>query len=161
MKCRRYLLVGAILIVSGLVAPLARAGETGTDATDAAWAKAMKANSLDDIASCYAADAVGWFPNAPEAKGQKAIRARYEGMFTGHTIKDVIFSDRHSHTHGRESTGWGKCRLMVEETSTGKITALPVRFTELAELQNGRWVIVCDHASFEPAPVPAADAAQK
>ena len=33
--------------------------------------------------ACYASDAVGWFPGDPEAKGEKAIRAVYEGMLGG------------------------------------------------------------------------------
>ncbi len=137
------------LLVSGAVV---HAGESGVQAVDAAWKKAMKANSVDALVACYASDAVGWFPGETEAKGEKAIRALYEGMLGTVTIVDAATSDVHSKTAGNSSTGWGKFSITVVEKASGNTNVWVGRFTEVAEKRNGKWVYVVDHASIEPAP---------
>src|SRR5262245_53216264 len=95
-------------------------GEEGVQDVDAAWVKAIKANSLDGLVACYASDAVAWFPNAPEAKGEKEIRAGYENILRSYTFKDAAMSDTHYQTTGDTAVGWGKFTLTLVEDATGK-----------------------------------------
>ena len=65
----------------GLAAAAAvAAAEEGAKGVDAAWLKAVKANDVDALVACYWPDAVMWLPDAPEARGEKAIRAAYAGL---------------------------------------------------------------------------------
>src|SRR2546422_212353 len=103
MNRNRCLIVLA-LFVSGFAAR----AEEGVQEVDAIWVKAIKANSLDALVACYASDAVGWFPNAPEAKGEREIRAGYENILRSYTFKDAVITDTHYKTIGDVSIGWGK-----------------------------------------------------
>ncbi len=146
----RSCFVGIVAILAG--GAVVHAGETGVQAVDSAWMKAMKANSVDVLVACYASDAVGWFPGGAEAKGEKAIRASYEGMLGAFTIVDAATSDVHYKTAGNSSTGWGKFSITVVEKASGNTNVWVGRFTEVAEKRNGKWVYVVDHASIEPTP---------
>ena len=139
-------------ILSSLIASHAQAGEAGLQAVDAAWVKAVKANSIDAVMACYASDAVGWFPGEPEAKGDKAIRASYEGLFAANTIKDAALTDTHYENVGKLSVGWGKFAITLVEKASGKTNVLAGRFTGVAERRGGHWVYIVDHASAEPPP---------
>ena len=141
----------AALLVTAVVA---RAAEEGLASVDAAWAKAMKSNSVDQVVACYADDAVGWFPDTAEAKGAKAIRAGYESFLKGSTILDAGTSDTHFAKAGKLSVGWGKYSITVVDKTTGKTNVWSGRFTGVAEKRDGRWVYIVDHASAEPAPKP-------
>ena len=145
--------VGAIWI-----APHVQAKGDGPASVDAAWAKAMKANSLDEAMACYAGDAVAWFPNEAEAKGQKAVREAYEHLLKDFTIKDAGISDMQYKTFGKNAVGWGKWSLTVVEKSTGKTQEWKGRATTVLEKRDGRWVYLVDHASEEPKPREAAQA---
>ena len=70
---RRLWLGAGLAGVLAFWAPPARGQDTGMQALDAAWVKAMKTNDVEAATACYAADAVMWFPDAPEARGAKAI----------------------------------------------------------------------------------------
>ena len=48
-----------------------------------------------------------WLPDAPEARGEKAIRDFYKGLLTGNTVKDVAFSNTHYDSAQNPSVGWG------------------------------------------------------
>jgi len=144
-----------VLILSSCVAVRVGADEDGVQAVETAWTKAMRANSIDGIMACYAADAVGWFPGAPEAKGDKAIRSFYEGILASNTIHDVAMSDTHYTSVGNLSVGWGKYWIIIIDKASGNPTVWSGRFTEVAEHRDDRWVYVVDHASPEP-PKPAA-----
>lgn len=153
-------IVAVVALAGSLAAPATRAQDTGAAAVDAAWVKAMKANSIDQIMACYAEDAVGWFPDSPEARGAKAIRATFEGILGAFTVKEAGIADARYHDTGRRSTGWGKFVLIVVEKATGKESVWKGRFTCVAERRHGRWFYIVDHASVEPA-APATDAPAK
>ncbi len=150
----RAVIVGGILAAAASVSAAPSAPE-GVEGVDAAWAKAVKANDLEAVMACYAPDAVAWLPDMPEARGEKAIREAYRGLFSANTIQDAAWSDAHYQTVGSRSVGWGRFVLTLTPKATGKSIALPGRFVVVAEKRNGRWVYVVDHASGEPAPAAA------
>jgi uncharacterized protein (TIGR02246 family) len=132
------------------------AADGGAKSVDAAWMKAMKANDLEAVLACYASDAVLWMPGSPEASGQKAIRAAYQGLFAANTVQDASTTDTHYKTSGSLSVGWGHFNLTLAPKAGGAPVSMNGRFTEAAERQHGRWVYVADHASAEPSPSDAA-----
>jgi uncharacterized protein (TIGR02246 family) len=135
-----------------------RAAETGAQALDSQWVKAMKANDLEGILKTYAPDAVLWLPEIKEARGAKAIRATYEGLLAANTVKEVILSETGYRTVGNVSVGWGRYSLTLAPKSGGNDVVMLGRFTGVAERRDGRWVYIADHASAEPA---ATDAPKK
>lgn len=147
----RLVIVGGILAAAASVSA-APQGPEGAEAVDAAWVKAVKANDLEAVMACYAPDAVAWMPDEPEARGEKAIREAYVGLFAANTIQNVTMSDAHYQTVGSRSVGWGRFVLTLVPKSAGKAITMPGRFVEVVEKRNGRWVYVVDHASAEPAP---------
>src|SRR5436309_6710278 len=140
----RNCFVGIVVLL--VIGAVVQAGEGGAQAADEAWAKAMKANSVDGLVACYGSDAVGWFPGDAEVKGEKAIRSSYEGMLGAFTIVEAATSDTHYKTAGNSSTGWGKFSITVVEKASGKTNVWVGRFTDVAEKRNGKWVYVVDHA---------------
>ena len=76
------------------------AAEEGAKDVDAAWLKAVKANDVDAVVACYWPDAVMWLPDAPEARGEKAIRAAYAGLLGANTVVDASLTDAVYQTSG-------------------------------------------------------------
>ena len=127
------------------------AAETGAQALDSRWAKAMKANDLEGVLKTYAPDAVLWLPQTKEARGDKAIRATFEGLLSANTVKEVVLSETGYKTMGDVSVGWGRFSLTLAPKSGGNDVVMLGRFTDVAERRGGRWVYIADHASAEPA----------
>ena len=128
-----------------------RAAETGAQAVDSSWIKAMKANDLEAVLKTYAPDAVVWLPQVKEARGEKEIRSAYEGLLSANTVKDVVLSETGYRTIGKVSVGWGRFSLTLAPKSGGTPVVMTGRYTDIAERRGGRWVYVVDHASAEPA----------
>jgi uncharacterized protein (TIGR02246 family) len=126
------------------------AADTGAKSLDAAWAKAMKANDLEAVLALYAPDAVAWMPGSPEANGEKAIRAAFQGLLAANTVQDFTMNDPHYKTSGNLSAGWGRFTLTLAPKSGGAPVTMKGRFAEAAERRKGRWFYVVDHASAEP-----------
>lgn len=132
------------------------AADIGAKALDAAWVKAMKANDLEAVLALYASDAVAWLPGTPEANGEKAIRAAYQGLFAANRVGDASITDTHYKTAGSLSAGWGHFTVTLLPKSGGAPVTLMGRFIDTAERRHGRWFYVADHASAEPPPPEAA-----
>ena len=132
------------------------AAETGAQALDSSWVKAMKANDLEAVLKTYAADAVLWLPQMNEARGEKAIRAAFEGFLAANTVKDVLLMQTGYKTVGNNSVGWGRFSLTIAPKSGGNDVVMLGRFTDVAERRGGRWVYIADHASAEPEAAAAA-----
>lgn len=128
------------------------AAETGAQAVDNAWVKAMKANDLEAVLKTYAPDATAWLPGVQESRGQKAIRSAYEGLLSANTVKDVVMSDTHYKSLGDVSVGWGRFVLTLAPKAGGDPVVLAGQFTEVAQRIGGRWVYIVDHASTVPPP---------
>ena len=126
-----------------------RAAETGAQAVDSLWIKAMKANDLEAVLKTYAPDAVVWLPQVKEARGEKEIRSAYEGLLSANTVKDVVLSETGYRTIGKVSVGWGRFSLTLAPKSGGTPVVMTGRYTDIAERRGGRWVYVVDHASAE------------
>lgn len=154
MKLRILTGILALAVFAGVV-PVAAAEDGGAKTVDAAWVKAMKANSLDAIVACYASDAVMWFPGAPEARGTAAIRAIYAGYFADFTVTDAVLSNATYLTSGDVSGAWGDYVLTLAPRKGGAPTVLKGRFTSVSKKAGGKWAYVADQASATPPP-PAA-----
>ena len=149
----RYRLLVATVLFFALVATApSHAAESGAQIVDAAWIAAVKANDLDAVMKCYAPDAVMWLPNAPSARGDKAIRATYEGLLSANIVKDAALIDVIYKTVGKTSVAWGRFSLTLVPKAGGDPVVMAGRFTEVAERRAGKWVYIVDHASAEPAP---------
>ena len=128
-----------------------RAAETGAQSLDSSWIKAMLANDLEAILKTYAPDAVVWLPQIKEARGEKAIRATFEGLLSANTVKEVVLSETGYRTMGKVSVGWGRVSLTLAPKSGDSPVVMIGRYTDIAERRGGRWVHIVDHASAEPA----------
>ncbi|MDQ2870828.1 MAG: SgcJ/EcaC family oxidoreductase [Acidobacteriota bacterium] len=153
-----FLATAILTLPASMIAqtPRPAAGKDAARALDEAWAAAMKANDPEAVMRCYAADAVAWLPDSPEARGEAAIREAYRALFAANRIEDVKFSDARYETAGDRSLAWGKFQLTLVPKASGTPVTMSGRFSEMAEKRNGRWVYVLDHASAEPAPAAAA-----
>jgi ketosteroid isomerase-like protein len=149
----RALLLG-MLCGFGLGVPL-RAADSGAKSVDAAWEKAFRAADLEGVVACYAPDAVLWLPNAPEARGTKAIREAYAGFFSTYAIDGVTLRNTSYQTRDSLSVGWGDFEMRLTPRAGGEPTVMRGRFTALARPLGDRWVYVVDHASVGPPPQPA------
>lgn len=155
MRCRSLIFVLPALALPVLVAltPTAtRAADDGAKVVEAAWQKAIEANDLDAVMACYAADAVAWFPDMPEAKGTKAIREAWQEFLDMYTVQKATYLDSHTKTVGDASVGWGTFSMTLLAKEGGDPITDTGRYTEVVERRNGRWVYVVDHASFDPIP---------
>jgi uncharacterized protein (TIGR02246 family) len=141
-----------LLLVALMVTARANAADTGAQIVDAAWISAIKANDIDAVMKCYAPDAIMWLPDAPTARGAKAIRAAYEGLLSANTVKDATLSEVTYRTVGKASLAWGNFSLTLVPKAGGDQVVMKGRFTEIAERRGGKWVYIVDHASAEPAP---------
>lgn len=141
-------------VLAGFIFALALpvfAKEGGAHSVDDAWAKAMQANDIDAVMKVYATDAVAWFPNEKEARGEAAIRAAYKDLLAANTVVAASASDASYRMVGKVSVGWGKFSLTLQPKAGGAQVVMTGRFTEVTERRNGHWVYVVDHASAEPA----------
>ena len=130
-----------------------RAAETGAQSVDSSWIKAMRANDLEAVLKTYAPDAVAWLPQVKEARGEKAIRATFEGFLSANTVKEVVLSETGYRTMGKVSVGWGRFSLTLAPKSGDSPVVMTGRYTDMAERRGGRWVYIVDHASAEPAAI--------
>ena len=153
-------------------AALPAAAENCAQLVDNAWMKAMNANDLDGIAKLYAKDAIGWFPNMPEARGADAIRATYKGLLDANTVKSAKLTEAVYKEAGKQHLSWGKFAITLQPKAGGAEQVMAGRYSEVAEKHGKDCVFVIDHASAEPpkeapkaaapaAPAPAAKPAPK
>jgi uncharacterized protein (TIGR02246 family) len=149
----KRLLAGTILLSLGWGgASVTLLAADGIQGVDDRWSAAMKANDVDAIVACYAPDAVMWLPDAPEARGEKAIREAYQGWLAANTIQAVALTNAHSVTSGDVSSGWGEFTLTLQPKAGGAPIVQKGRYTAVAQKRGGRWVYVADHASNTPKP---------
>ena len=136
------------------------AAEEGAKDVDAAWLKAVKANDVDAVVACYWPDAVLWLPDAPEARGEKAIRATYAGLLAANSIVDASLANAVYQTSGDLSTAWGHFTLVLKPKAGGDNHVLKGRFLSVSKKSGGKWRYAADLASAEPPP-PASPPAAK
>jgi len=143
-------MVGGLLLSTAAL----RAQEGGAKSVDAAWLKAIKANDVGALMACYAPDAVMWLPDAPEARGSKAIRDAYTGLLAANTVVDATIANAIYQTSGDLSAGWGRFTLTLKPKKGGDPVTMKGRFTAVAMKTAGKWGYVADLASADPAPAP-------
>lgn len=147
MKIAHVLQVAAALAFTSTAA----FGAEGTEAVDQAWKKAMLANDLDAVVACYGQNALMWFPDAPPASGQKAIRAAYSDLLGANTVTDVVLKNSRYETCDQMATGWGEFSLKMTPKAGGQSVTMSGRFSVVAKKENGKWVYIVDHVSADPA----------
>jgi len=149
---------GSVVLACGLaLSAAALAEEGGAKSVDAAWLKAIKGNDVEAIVACYAPDAVLWLPDAPEARGTKAIRETYAGLLGVNAVADATLTNAVYQTSGDLSTAWGNFTLTLKPKKGGDTVVMKGRFTSVSKNAGGKWQYVADLASAEPPPpAPAA-----
>ena len=157
---RMILPVLAMACLLGFAAAVVTA-EEGAKALDDAWMKAMKANDVNAVVALYAPDAVLWLPDAPEARGEKAIRATYAGMLGAYTVVDASLSNAVYKPWGDVSTQWGNFTLVLKPKAGGQNVTMNGRFMSAAKKSGGQWRYIADHASAEPPPPATSQPAAK
>jgi uncharacterized protein (TIGR02246 family) len=112
----------------------------------------MKANDADKVASCYADDAIIWFPGGPMAKGRTAIRDGFAGYMSTMTIKDAALNQIGEEAMGDTRVTWGNYTITLVDKASGKQTMENGRYVDVQKKIDGRWQYIVDHPSDEPAP---------
>ncbi len=140
------------IVLACALGAAAALGEDGAKAVDAAWLKAVKANDVEALVACYWPDAVMWLPDAPEARGEKAIRAAYAGLLGANTVVDASLTNAMYQTSGDLSTAWGNFMLNLKPRAGGDSVVMKGRFVSVSKKAGGKWRYVADLASVEPAP---------
>ena len=158
MKRRILPLLACVLGLAAAATVLS--AEEGAKYVDAAWLKAVRANDVDALVACYWPDAVMWLPDAPEARGEKAIRAAYTGLLAANSVVDASLADAVYQTSGDLSTAWGHFTLILKPKAGGDNVVLKGRFVNVSKKSGGKWRYVADLASAEPPP-PASPPAAK
>ena len=127
------------------------AADDGPRSVGQSWKKAMESGDIEAVVACYATDAIGWFPDAPPAKGKDAIRQMFSSMMKNDTVK-VEFRNAEYNTCGSDmAMGWGEYTITVTPKAGGKGTTMTGRFSEALKKEGGKWVYAMDHASAHPA----------
>ncbi len=150
--------IAATTLLSGLVCwggGVAVAAETETSAADC-FTAALKSQDADAVATCYAEDAVMWFPGGPMAQGRAAIRDGFAGFLAMMTIKDVELTAMGQEAMGDAKASWGTFTIRMVEKATGVESVEHGRYTDVVKRIDGRWLYIVDHPSDDPPVVPAA-----
>jgi len=110
----------------------------------------MVAGDIEALVACYANDAIGWFPDAPPAKGKEGVRQMFAPMLQVNTVK-VDFTNTHYQACGSDmAVGWGEYTITVTPKAGGAATTVTGRFSEALKKEGGKWVYAMDHASANP-----------
>ncbi|HEX5855845.1 MAG TPA: nuclear transport factor 2 family protein [Thermoanaerobaculia bacterium] len=147
--------IWALAVCAGLLAGQAIAAGGAKD-LDAAFAKAMLAGDAAAVAGFYADDAVLVMPGSTALKGKKAILDAITGFLAANTVKDFKLSDTHHRTSGKLSAGWGRYTMVIVPKAGGAATTDAGTYSDVAELQGGKWLYVSDHTASDPPPAPPA-----
>ncbi len=147
---------GILVCTLVLAARAAAAEDTGCKALDASWKKAVLSGDIEAIAANYAADAVLWLPNMPEARGGKAIREAYAELLKDNSVTDVVYTNTVYETGQNLSVGWGNFSMTLQPRKGGDPVVMKGRYIDVGKQINGKWQYVADHASADPAPPAAA-----
>lgn len=151
---RRFALILSATVLGGSVLPAAVA-KTAEVTSDQCWLAAFKAGDADAVAACYAPDAIMWFPGGAMAKGRAAIREGYAGYFKSFTIKEARLAPMGSKSMGNSVAKWGTFKIVMTPKAGGADVIEMGRFTDVSEKIGGKWVYLVDHASDDPAAMPA------
>ncbi len=141
---------GIVALVLVACSALSAAASDGPESVSQAWKKAMESGDIDALVACYASDAIGWFPDAPPAKGKETIRQMFAPMLQANTVK-VDFANTHYHACGNDmAVAWGEYTITVTPKARGSGTTVTGRFSEALKKEGGKWVYAMDHASANP-----------
>jgi uncharacterized protein (TIGR02246 family) len=137
-------------LLSTLSAPLF-AADSGAQALDNAFVKAVKAGDIDAVVALYAPDAMLYPPGEMAAKGRDAIRAVWGGFLSANTVTECKLFETGYRTSGDTSIGWGRFSMTTQPKAGSAPFTLDGRYTDVAVKKDGNWLYVVDHVS---APLP-------
>ncbi|QSX77959.1 YybH family protein [Agrilutibacter solisilvae] len=112
----------------------------------------FKAGDADAVSSCYAEDAIVWFPGGSMAKGRQAIREGFTHFFSGVTIKDFKLSQIGEETVGPTKVTWGTYTVSHVDKATQAEAVTHGRYIDVQKKIGGRWLYIVDHPSDDPPP---------
>ena len=147
----RRLLPGALCILTALLSTPLFAADSGAQALDNAFVKAVKAGDIEAVLALYAPDAMLYPPGEMAAKGRDAIRAVWGGFLSANTVAECRLYETGYKTSGDTSIGWGRFSMTLQAKAGGAAATLEGRFTDVAVKKGGKWHYILDHAS---APLP-------
>jgi ketosteroid isomerase-like protein len=148
-KMMTYTVAMAMFVAAGAVS-----AEDGINEIGEAFVKAMKAGDLDAVAALYAPDAVSYPPDQMLAQGREAIRDSWGGLLNAFDVSEIVISNAHHETRGDFSTAWGQFKMVLVPKGGGEPVVMEGRFADAAELVDGEWQYVMDHASVPLPPPP-------
>lgn len=128
------------------------AADGGARSIDEAFGQAMLKGDAAEVAGFYAEDAVLVMPGSTALKGKKEILDAITGFFAANTVKDFKLSDTQYRTSGKLSAGWGRYTMVIVPKAGGAATTDSGTFSEVAELEGGKWLYVSDHTASDPPP---------
>jgi uncharacterized protein (TIGR02246 family) len=150
-----HLRIASMLCGMALWAGTAMAAEE-TPSAGQCFSEAFKAADADEVAACYAEDAIIWFPGGSMAQGRPAIRAGFAHFFSevsAMTIKDVALTEiGHVMGAGDTRTAWGTYEIRMVDKTSGAEMVQRGRFTDVSKKIAGRWLYLVDHPSDDPPP---------
>jgi uncharacterized protein (TIGR02246 family) len=147
----RRVLPAALCILTALFSTPLFAADSGSQALDNAFVKAVKAGDIEAVVGLYASDATLYPPGEMAAKGRDAIRAVWGGFLSANTVTECRLSETGYRTTGDTSIGWGRFSMTVQPKAGGAPFTLEGRFSDVAVRKGGKWHYILDHAS---APLP-------
>ncbi|MGY2285134.1 YybH family protein [Pseudomonas gingeri] len=111
-----------------------------------AWRSALQAGDTRAIARMHGANTVVYGLDAPATRGDKAIMAGYDAMFSRYTAK-VDIRDAGWIRQGPLLNSWGQFTLTLTPREGGEPVQVDGRFSDVAVWTRDHWQYVMDHAS--------------
>lgn len=145
---RNLLILSLIVSSSFLAKPSDAASSPDVAAALDAWKAAVESGDLKDIMKLYDKNAmmISTFAQAPLTK-RSEIEDYFKKVVVNEGIK-VDILESHPRVFGAMATNDGRYELSY--TQEGEEVNIPARFTFVYQLQNGKWLIVDQHASQMP-----------
>jgi len=113
----------------------------------------LLANDPQQLAACYAPDAVNFPLGAMIGHGPDSVAESWTGFFSKFKIIAAELPDGHLETHGDTAIAWGIFKITAEPIEGGEAVELVGRYMDVARNIDGNWLYVADHASI-PLPPP-------
>lgn len=123
-------------------APMSRA-ETAVRKVTLDWALACNNKQLEDLVSCYAADALVLRPNHPAIRGTAAIREYFVGVLDA-GLGEVELDPLRVDVIGDVAYEAGRCKMLVPVVVGKRREERGKYMTLLAKQSNGEWRIAAD-----------------
>ncbi|KAA6172979.1 nuclear transport factor 2 family protein [Pseudomonas marginalis] len=119
---------------------------TGPSEVVQAWSNALQAGDTKALARMHGPKTVVYGLDAPATRGDKAIMAGYDEMFSRYTAK-VEIRNAEWVRQGPLLNSWGQFVLTLTPRAGGESVRVDGRFSDVAVWTHDHWQYVMDHAS--------------